>query len=208
MAGCKGIEVYSTGGADQYDIHIHDNIIHDVICDGIDLNTVNPDGANTMGGQGSVETYNNVVYHVGTGPDPQGASDYGCMEVGATVAHTNAIQIYNNTFYDCGSRGNTDSGMISYHDSNIKINLRNNIFHPIVAGSFTEPYFTANSSPACSNSSGSNNVWFGAGAPPCGTLFTANVTSDPLFIDPVTTRNFRYKAPARQSTQEPRSLHC
>ena len=195
VAGCKGIEVYSTGGADQYDIHIHDNIIHDVICDGIDLNTVNPDGANTMGGQGSVEAYNNVVYRVGTGPDPQSASDYGCMEVGATAAHTNPIQIYNNSFYDCGSRGNADSGMISYSgDGAAKINLRNNIFNAIVAGSFTEPYFTANSSPACSNSSGGNNVWFGAGAPPCGTLFTANVTGDPLFIDPVSTRNFRLQS--------------
>jgi hypothetical protein len=194
-AGCKAIEVYSTGGADEYDVHIHDNIIHDAICDGVDFNQVNPDGANTMGGQGSVEAYNNVIYHVGTGPAPNsGDSDYACFEVGSQSTHTNPIQIYNNTLYDCGARGNGDSGMISYSsDGAVKIEIRNNIFNPV--GS--EPYFTSNSSgAACSNSNatGSNNLWFGAGAPPCGTLFAANVNSDPLFIDPTTARNFRLQS--------------
>jgi hypothetical protein len=195
VAGCKAIEVYSTGGSDQFDIHIHDNIIHDAVCDGIDLNTVNPDGTNTMGGQGSVEVYDNIIYHVGTGPAPSGSeSDYACIEVGATAAHTNPIQIYNNSFYDCGSRGNGDSGGISYSGDavSLKINLRNNIFQATGA---SEPYFTSNSSSsACSNASGSNNLWFGAGAPLCGTLFTSNVNSDPKFVDPVTTRNFHLQS--------------
>jgi hypothetical protein len=189
-AGCRAIEIYSTGGADEYDIHIHDNIIHNVICDGIDFSQVNPDGTDTMGGQGSVEAYNNIIYHAGTAVPNSGESNYSCIQVGAQSAHTNPVQIYNNTLYDCGSRGNSDSGMLSFHDSNIKIKLTNNIIRPIVAGSFQEPWFTANSTPACTNSSGSNNLWYGDGTPPCGTTFTSNLNVDPQFVDPVTARNF------------------
>ncbi len=191
IAGCKGIEVYSTGGSDQYDIHIHDNIIHDVICNGIDLNTVNPDGPNTMGGQGSVEVYNNIVYRAGTGPDPNSTSSYTCIEMGATSVRTNPIEVYNNSFYDCGSRNDSDSGMFEYHDANIKTRFRNNIIQAIGV----EPYFSSGSGSApCSNSTGSNNVWFGAGVPPCGSLFTSNVNSDPLYVDPVTARNFHLQS--------------
>lgn len=194
VGGCKGLEVYSTGGADQFDIHVHDNVIHDVICDGIDLNTVNPDGTNTMGGQGSVEVYNNVIYRAGTGPPPNSESDYACVEVGTTAARTNPIQIYNNSFYDCGSRGNADSGGISYSGdaTTLKLVLRNNIFQ---ATGNSEPYFTSNSASGCSTgASGSNNLWFGAGGTPCGSQFTSNVNSDPLFVDPVTARNFHLQS--------------
>ena len=61
--GCRAIQFYSTGGADQFDLHVHDNVIHDAICDGINLATVDAD-------KGTVEAYNNVVYRVGTGTDP------------------------------------------------------------------------------------------------------------------------------------------
>jgi hypothetical protein len=196
--GCKGIEVYSSGGGDQSDVHIHDNIFHDVICDGIDFVAVNPDSTDTMGGQGSIEAYNNLFYRVGTGPAlNSGDSDYACFEVGEASAHSNPIEIYNNTMYDCGARGNSDSGGISLYDSTTKIDLRNNIFR--MTG--TEPYFTPNAftyhSP-CTQSSGSNDLWFGAGAPPCATL-TASVNSDPLFVAPpnppaVTTGNFHLQS--------------
>jgi len=190
-AGCKGIEVYSTGGSDESDLHFHDNTIHDVICNGIDLNTVNPDGPNTMGGQGSVEVYNNIVYRAGTGPDPNSTSSYTCIEMGATSVRTNPIEVYNNSFYDCGSRNDSDSGMFEYHDANIKTRFRNNIIQAIGV----EPYFSSGSGSApCSNSTGSNNVWFGAGVPPCGSLFTSNVNSDPLYVDPVTARNFHLQS--------------
>jgi hypothetical protein len=191
--GCKGIEVYSSGGGDQSDVHIHDNIIHDVICDGIDIVAVNPDSTDTMGGQGSVEAYNNIIYRVGTTVPNSGDSDYACFEIGESSAHTNPVEIYNNTMYDCGSRGNTDSGGISIHDSNPKIHFRNNIFR--MTG--TEPYFTPNSftyHAPCTQSSGSNNLWYGAGSPPCTTLFNPSVNSDPQFVDPVTARNFHLQA--------------
>jgi hypothetical protein len=144
-----------------------------------------------MGGQGSVEVYNNIVYRAGTGPDPNSTSSYTCIEMGATSVRTNPIEVYNNSFYDCGSRNDADSGMFEYHDANIKTRFRNNIIQAIGV----EPYFSSGSGSApCSNSTGSNNIWFGAGVPPCGSLFTSNVNSGALYIDPVTARNFHLQS--------------
>lgn len=58
--GCRAIQFYSTGGSDQYDLHVHDNLIHDAICDGINFATVNPNN-------GTVEAYNNVF--IASAPD-------------------------------------------------------------------------------------------------------------------------------------------
>src|SRR6185312_17092935 len=94
----------STGGSDQYDLHVHDNVVHDAICDGINFATVDPS-------KGTVEAYNNVVYHVGTGPDPaDGSSNYSCVLVGG--GGSGSVSLYNNTFYDCGSRKTSDAGAI------------------------------------------------------------------------------------------------
>lgn len=191
IAGCHGIHAYNGGSSmpDEYDVHIHDNIVHDVICTGILVVGANPDGANTMGGQGSYEIYNNVVYRAGKGPDPSGQlSVYACLEAGANVARTNPLQVYNNSFYDCGARLGSDGGAVELHDANLPIRLRNNIFQ--VVGS--EPYLSpaSLSQGNCPQLSGSNNDWFGAGVPPCGSLFASDVNGDPKYVDPVTTRNF------------------
>src|SRR6185437_11516350 len=96
QAGCRAVQFYSTGGSDQYDLHVHDNVIHDAICDGINFSTVDAD-------KGTVEAYNNVVYHVGTGPDPNGnESNYTCLNASSSGTPSASVNIYNNTFYDCG----------------------------------------------------------------------------------------------------------
>ena len=164
--GCRAMQFYSTGGADQFDLHVHDNLIHDAICDGINFATVNPDN-------GTVEAYNNIVYHVGTGPDPDdGSSNYACVLTGSSSSPSAKVEIYNNTFYDCGSRGTTDSGTVTPY---IAARLRNNLSYQLSG----EMYVGGTSGSKLL--SGSNNVWYGVGNTPGST--TANITSNPLLVN-------------------------
>ncbi len=167
--GCRAIQFYSTGGSDQFDLHVHDNLIHDAICDGINFSTVNPNN-------GTVEAYNNVIYHVGTGPDPyDGSSNYACIAVnsGGSSPSTPA-HIYNNTMYDCGSRGTGAAGALAI---GIPTNLQNNIIR--LTGS--ETYLASSWGASCSVISGNANLWYGGGAPVSCT--SASVTTDPLFVN-------------------------
>jgi hypothetical protein len=183
--GCRAMQFFSTGGSDQFDLHVHDNVIHDSICDGLNFSTVNPDA-------GTVEAYNNIIYHVGTGPDPgNGGSQYSCIAVNGSAAHTNNAELYNNTMYDCGSRGLTDAGALAL---GINTRLRNNIVS--LVGS--EVYLVPSSLATCSNFSGSNDLWNGGGTTP--TCTTSNVTSAPQFVD-TSTANFHLQStsPARNA---------
>ena len=57
-------------GQSQYDIVIHDNIIHDTQCDGIIFATVDPS-------KGKIEVYNNIIYNAGKGPNnPEGSGNW------------------------------------------------------------------------------------------------------------------------------------
>jgi hypothetical protein len=163
--GCRAIQFYSTGGSDQFDLHVHDNVIHDAICDGINFSTVNADN-------GVVEAYNNVVYHVGTGPDPyNGSSNYACITSGTSGTPANYVDFYNNTMYDCGSRKNADSGTMTLY---AKSRLRNNIMYQLAgevyvggSGGYLQP-------------TGSNNLYYGLGNGPSGT--TGNVNANPSVV--------------------------
>lgn len=181
--GCRAIQFFSTGGSDQFDLHVHDNTIHDAICDGINFSTVNPTN-------GTVEAYNNVVYHVGTGPDPaNGGSNYTCIYANTSQASTGTVQIYNNTLYDCGARvnsgGTSDTGAIG---AGMNVNLRNNI----VSLTGSEVYYEPSAGASCTNLSGSNNLWFGAGT--VTTCTTANInSSDPKFTS-TSTKDFHLQS--------------
>jgi len=165
VLGCRGIQFYTYTGSDMYDIHVHDNVIHDVRCDGINFSTVNPT-------KGTVEAYNNIIYHVGTGPDPSdGAAVYSCINVNTQAGYSGAYtEIYNNTMYDCGGRGNSDSGAIS---DSAPARLRNNVID-LLPG---ESWVTA--STGCTNITGSNNL-----GPVASTRssMTGGITLDPLFL--------------------------
>ena len=163
--GCRAIQFYSTGGSDQFDLHVFSNLVHDAICDGINFATVDPS-------KGTVEAYNNVVYHVGTGPDPyDGSSNYSCLLANTSGNPSVPVKLRNNTFYDCGAKKTSDAGAIA---SYTPVQAIDNIVYLLSGESYVNP------SAGSSSLSGSNNIWFGVSGVP--TTTTANITSDPLFV--------------------------
>jgi hypothetical protein len=72
---CRAIQFHDSGGPNEFDIVVHDNVIHGTVCDGLNFATVDPS-------QGAIVAYNNVIYDVGRGPDPaDGSSSYACVYV-------------------------------------------------------------------------------------------------------------------------------
>lgn len=172
---CRGIQFHSTGGSPQYGLSVHDNLIHDIRCDGINFATVDPS-------KGKVEAYNNVVFNAGTGPDfPEGAANYSCLFVGQDGG-TGTVNVFNNTFYNCGSGGAAQYGTSLQIDSTVMtMQLRNNIVRQDNARSYVRG----------TKVTGSNNLWFGNGSGPSVT--SGNVNADPKFVD-LASRNFHLQS--------------
>jgi hypothetical protein len=189
--GCRGIQFHSSpdgprSGFNQFDLHVHDNFIYDIRCDGINFATVDP-------ARGPVQIYNNIIVHAGAGPDPpDGASNYACVYVpgktnfGPAPGLTAFVEIYNNTLYDCGARRTSDSGGIAVgQDAAIMVRLRNNILDSMPGESYIEP------SSLMGDVSGTNNLFFGIGRGP--SFLRGNVNADPLFVKPGS-RNFHLQS--------------
>jgi len=203
--GCRGIQIHSTpqsgepaSGHNQFDIGIHDNIIHDTQCDGIVVDTVDPS-------QGPVTIYNNLVYNAGQGPNnPEGTGGWSCINVPGSTERGNAgfgvVDIYNNTLYACGTfssppYSNANSS-VAYNGGNpaIYLRLRNNIIYQTSTSLYSSgvPYLVIRnpvSKTVCSASAncnwiqGSNNLFFGSGAPPRNPNITNSVNADPRFVN-------------------------
>ena len=181
---CRAIQFHSSpaggsSGQNQYDLHVHDNVIHDNPCDGINFATVDPS-------KGTVEAYNNLIYNVGIGPDPpDGSANYAGIYSADTTntgsAGSGAIKIYNNTFYHCGSHTvyGGDNGYINKNggNSSLTMQLRNNIFQG-VGGS--EVYLASANGGGLGQINGDHNEWYGLGAGPSQT--SSNVNANPLFV--------------------------
>lgn len=179
--GCRGIQFHSTGNPNLYDLHVHDNLIYNIRCDAINMATIDPS-------KGTVEVYNNVVYHAGTGPDysSQGPSSYTCIAspgiTNAGSAGTGTAYFYSNTLYDCSSRstsgGSTTQGAISVISGSPSVAVRNNII--VTTSGDSGGYLTPDSS--SSLVSGSNNLCFGSGSCP-SSFGSGSIASDPLFLN-------------------------
>jgi hypothetical protein len=168
--GCRAIQFYDASGRDMGDIHVHDNVIH-VVCDAINFSTMNSDEA------GGVEAYNNVMYNVGSGPNPpDGQAVYSCVNTDSVNSHSTPVKVYNNTCYNAGfSGGGSGSGCFN---TNLKAQFVNNICDQANG----QPYFATGAAGCSSVVVGStNNDWFGNGSVSCGSL-SNNLTIDPKVV--------------------------
>ncbi|AFL87553.1 hypothetical protein Terro_1243 [Terriglobus roseus DSM 18391] len=184
VRGCRGIQFHSTPeeagtGLNQYDIRIHDNTIHDTVCDGINLATINP-------AAGRIGVWNNLIYNVGEGPDPpDGSSDYACIFVQGGSNNgpsgSGTVEIDHNTMYRCGGRRNTDSGAISISGGSPhqEVRLRNNIIVldrgvPLLAPNSVRGLLV-----------GSNNlIWWRNATSPPPSVSAGFLLEDPMLRDP------------------------
>lgn len=175
---CRGIQFHSSpldanSGFNQYDLIVHDNLIHGQVCDGINFATIDPS-------KGPVLAYNNVIYDVGTGPDPHGEiSNYACISSpGITnrgAPGSGTAEFFNNTLYDCGGHRGANSGAIHVGPGSPRVRLRNNIVYAEKGENYLEPAGDP------SKISGDHNLWFGIGPGP--TNMTANINADPRFLN-------------------------
>jgi hypothetical protein len=196
VRGGRGIQAHSTvldtgSGHDQYDIRVHDNIIHDTQCDGIVLATIDPS-------KGKVEVYNNIVYNAGQGPNnPERTGHWACFLLSG---YTNAgppgrgtVELYNNTFYNCGSfasppYANARAAVANGgHNPNLRIRLRNNLISQPGGAPYLvtwRPSGVCGDSDGCDGIVGSNNLFFGNGLPPRNNNIVNSQKGDPLFVNP------------------------
>jgi len=175
---CRGIQVHSSPngsntGFNQYDLIIHDNVIHGQVCDGINFATIDPS-------KGAVQAYNNVIYHVGTGPDPKGdVSNYACISSPGITNRgpkgSGTAEWFNNTLYDCGSRGGDSAGAFNVESGSPLVRLQNNIVYSTRSENYFEP------GTDFSRITASNNLWFGNGSMPSRSAASLNL--DPKFVD-------------------------
>ena len=163
-------------GRNQFDLHVHDNLIHGDNCNGINFATIDPS-------KGPVEAYNNVIYHVGVRDPLQGGGAFSCIYVAGITNHghagTGTIEIFNNTLYDCArnnsrnSEGSRGAFSVGGGPPGLMVRLRNNIVYQLPG----ELYLDGSKSQIL----GDRNLWFGLGTGPSQT--TNNLNAEPQFVD-------------------------
>lgn len=179
---CFQLNVNDSSG--DYDIHIHDNTIHDCPEDGIVSTTVDPVN-------GTVEFYNNIIYNAGQGPNPEdGGGAWTCInaegyENTGITGESGFYHIYHNTLYGCGTisapnDGPGETGIFMWNPGNTV--TKGVIFNNNILGSLGQNYYPTDSTPA-GLTSGSNNMYFGDGNAPAGTSLTNPVNANPGFVN-------------------------
>jgi hypothetical protein len=205
--GCRGLQqnVNSGEGGSSFDLHIHDNVIHDTQCDGIVMTTVDPS-------QGTVELYNNVIYNAGTGPNNvEGSGNWACIYLEGysfSNSESGAIKVYNNTLYNCGTfakppygGGNAGVQWNAGGNANKSVQLTDNIIYPPPSVPYLVIYDASGSqcSGNCPQITGANNIMFNAGVPPSDRYLTGTVNANPSFVS-LTTPDFDLKAGSPAAT--------
>ena len=164
-------------GRNQFDLHVHDNLIHGDNCNGINFATVDPS-------KGPVEAYNNVIYHTGLRDPLQNGGAFSCIYVAGITNHghegTGTVEVFNNTLYDCGANNsrNTEGSRGAFSmgggPASLIMRLRNNVVYQLSS----EIYLDGQKQQI----TGEKNLWFGAGSAPDQT--SSNLSADPLFVNP------------------------
>jgi hypothetical protein len=172
---CRAIQFHDSGGPNEFDLVVHDNVIHGTVCDGLNFATVDPS-------QGAIVAYNNIIYDVGRGPDPSdGSSNYACIYV-ANITNAGSpgsgeVQLFNNTLYNCGARGGGASGAVAVDPGGpVGAQMDDNLVQALSGESYISG--DTGASPAIT---GSNNLFFGVGAAPA--YLTGSVSGDPLLAN-------------------------
>ena len=194
---CRGIQFHSSpvssdSGFNQYDLSIHDNRISGQICDGLNLATIDPS-------KGRIAVFNNLIYHVGTGPDPpDGDSSYACISSPGIVNRgspgSGTVEIFNNTLTDCGSQGGPSAGALSVGMNSPALRLKYNLIYQ-QAG---QPYLTSGS--ALTRVSGTGNLWAGNGPGPRQTV--TNLEEDPQFAQEQIPFSLSHGSPAKHAVRD------
>jgi hypothetical protein len=162
-------------GHNQFDLHVHDNLIHGDSCNGINFATVDPS-------KGPVEAYNNVIYHVGVADPRDGGGAFSCIYMAGITNRgregKGAVEVFNNTLHDCGANQsrNADGSHGAFSvggGTELTMRLRNNIVYQLPG----EIYIDGSKAQI----TGEKNLWFGAGNAPQETQ--GNVEADPQFVD-------------------------
>ncbi|HKD78137.1 MAG TPA: choice-of-anchor Q domain-containing protein [Candidatus Angelobacter sp.] len=166
-----------TTGFNQFDLHVHDNLIHGDNCNGINFATVDPS-------KGTVEAYNNVVYNVGRMDPLQLGASFSCIYL-ANITNNGAagggtVQVFNNTLSDCAANNSANAqgsrgafGVAGGASSTLILNLQNNVAYQNAG----EIYIDG----VTSQITGDHNMWFGIGTGPAQT--TGNLNVDPQFAN-------------------------
>jgi hypothetical protein len=163
-------------GRNQFDLHVHDNLIHGDNCNGINFATVDPS-------RGVVEAYNNVIYHVGLMDPKSEGGAFSCIYVAGITNHGRAgsgtVEIFNNTLYDCGanrsrnSDGSRGAFSVGGGPAGLIMRLRNNVVRQLPGEIYIDGIKA--------QIAGEKNLWFGAGNGPAQTQ--GNINADPQFVD-------------------------
>ncbi len=209
--GCRGVQIHSSplgsgyphSGYNQYDIAIHDNVIHDTQCDGIIADTVDPS-------KGPISIYNNVIYNAGKGPNnPEQSGSWSCIYVPGTTETgapgSGMVEVFNNTLYDCGAFvtppfSNANAAIIEGGGNvNLIVHIRNNLVYQLPTTLFPGgvPYVVVwnpgkNAGGVCAASAncpwmqGTNNLFWGRSTvekrDPANIVNSIN--ANPLLVDP------------------------
>src|SRR6266567_1331325 len=185
---CRAIQFHSSplctpscgsrdqSGFNQYDLHVHDNLIHGANCNGINFATVDPS-------KGPVEAYNNVIYHVGVRDPQQEGGAFACIYVAGITNHgppgSGTVEVFNNTVFDCASNTSLNTygsrGAFSFGSDSTALFMRltNNIVYQLPG----EIYIDGHKEQI----NGDKNLWFGVGDGPWPTA--NNLNADPQFIN-------------------------
>jgi len=165
-----------TTGFDMYDLHVHDNLIHGDNCNGINFATVDPS-------KGTVEAYNNVIYHVGLMDPLQLGASFSCIYVAGITNNgtpgTGPVQVFNNTLSDCAAnnssnaQGSRGAFGVGGGPATLTMNLRNNVAYQNPGEIYVDG--------PLAQITGDHNLWYGLGNGPTQT--TNNLNADPQFAN-------------------------
>lgn len=207
VRGCRAVHFFSPGDP-MGNISVHDNLIHDVVCDAI----LFADGSDPNIGQiaesdvpAGINIYQNVIYNSGTGDPPEGASGNFAISVqdwksiGQSSGGT--IQIYNNTMYANGTNPTAGRGGGCYavtgggSNPSFKGQFRNNICVITTTNTDGQYYWQDNPtggncgsglSTNCGRVFGDKNIFFGMGAMWTDANMTNKTVVDPVFTNTAT----------------------